>query len=106
MPSAGRPPTKRAKARPSSPVERTWIVYILECRDRSLYTGITNDMERRLAQHQAGAGAKYTAPRRPVRLRYTEPCDTKSAALTREAALKSLSRADKLVLIHGASAHR
>lgn len=101
MPSAGKRPAKRATARRSPPVERTWIVYILECRDRSLYTGITNDVERRLAQHQAGA--KYTAPRRPVRLRYTEDCDTKSAALKREAAIKALPRTGKVALITATS---
>lgn len=77
----------------------TWIVYIVECRDRSLYTGITNDLERRLVEHGKGTGAKYTKTRRPVRLRYTETHGTKSDALKREAAIKSLSRTDKLALI-------
>lgn len=76
-----------------------WIVYILECNDRSLYTGITNDLERRLDEHRNGRGAKYTKPRRPLRLRYTEELGSKGAALTREAAIKSLDRADKLALI-------
>ncbi len=75
-----------------------WIVYILECSDRSLYTGITNDLARRLDQHNRGAGAKYTKTRRPLRLRYTEELGTKSAALKREAAIKSLPRTGKLAL--------
>jgi putative endonuclease len=76
-----------------------WIVYILECSDTSLYTGITNDLERRLEEHRTGRGAKYTKHRSPLRVRYTEHRRTKSAALTREAAIKSLTRAEKLALI-------
>lgn len=76
-----------------------WIVYILECKDKSLYTGITNDLTRRLDQHNKGTGAKYTKTRRPVRLGYTEVHDTRSAALKREAAIKSLDRTNKLALI-------
>ncbi|MEC4890787.1 MAG: GIY-YIG nuclease family protein [Nitrospira sp.] len=90
-------------ARPHTPTDdpacRDWIVYILECKDRSLYTGITNDLERRLGEHGKGTGAKYTKTRRPVRLRYTEVHETKSAALKREAAIKSLTRTNKLALI-------
>ncbi|MEY4705193.1 MAG: hypothetical protein RL042_1395 [Nitrospirota bacterium] len=77
----------------------TWIVYILECSDHSLYTGITNDLERRLEEHRAGRGAKYTKRRSPLKVRYTECQNTKSAALKREAAIKSLARAEKLALI-------
>jgi putative endonuclease len=76
-----------------------WIVYILECSDSSLYTGITNEMERRLEEHRTGRGAKYTKQRRPLRVRYTEYHGTKSAALKREAAIKSLDRSEKLALI-------
>lgn len=76
-----------------------WIVYIVECSDGSLYTGITNDMERRLEEHNEGRGAKYTKHRGPVTVRYTEHQDRKGAALTREAAIKSLRREDKLALI-------
>ncbi len=76
-----------------------WLVYILECSDNSLYTGITNNMERRLEEHRTGRGAKYTKHRNPLRVRYTELRRTKSAALTREAAIKSLARSKKLVLI-------
>lgn len=77
----------------------TWIVYILECSDRSLYTGITNDLKRRVNEHGMGTGATYTKTRRPLRLRYTEDHPTKGAALTREAAIKSLPRSEKLALI-------
>ena len=76
-----------------------WIVYILECSDTSLYTGITNDLERRLEEHRTGRGAKYTKYRSPSRVRYTEYRSTKSAALTREAAIKALARSEKLALI-------
>jgi putative endonuclease len=76
-----------------------WVVYIVECADRSLYTGITNDLDQRMAAHRAGKGAKYTKHRRPLILRYTEALDSKGAALRREAAIKSLDRATKLTLI-------
>ena len=76
-----------------------WIIYILECADTSLYTGITNDLARRLEEHRAGRGAKYTKHRSPLRIRYIEHRSTKSAALTREAAIKSLTRSEKLALI-------
>ena len=76
-----------------------WTVYILECSDTSLYTGITIDLERRLEEHRTGRGAKYTKHRSPLKVRYTEHRRTKSAALTREAAIKSLVRSEKLALI-------
>ena len=76
-----------------------WIVYILECSDKSLYTGITNDLDRRLEEHRTGRGAKYTKYRNPLKVRYTESRRTKGAALTREATIKSLARAQKLALI-------
>ena len=77
----------------------TWIVYIVECSDGSLYTGITNDLARRVEEHGTGKGAKYTKHRGPVTVRYTEQQDSKGAALTREASIKSLRRGDKLALI-------
>jgi len=76
-----------------------WIVYILECKDKTLYTGITNHMESRLAKHAKGAGAKYTRGRGPLKVVYTETRRTKSSALKREAAIKSLRREQKLELI-------
>ena len=79
----------------------TWHVYILRCADGTLYTGITTDLERRVEEHNAGTGARYTAPRRPVELVYSERASDRSAAGRREAAIKKLSRADKLELIRG-----
>ena len=74
-------------------------VYILRCSDGTLYTGITDDVERRLKAHNSGKGAKYTRGRGPVELVYREEQPDKSAALKREAAIKKLSRAQKLLLI-------
>ncbi len=79
-----------------------YFVYLLCCADGTLYTGCTNDLERRLAAHNAGKGAKYTRSRRPVSLVYWEPLPDKSSALRRERAVKRLTRAQKLALI-GAS---
>jgi len=81
-----------ATARPS---RTRWLVYILRCRDCSLYTGITNNLPKRLKAHAAGKASKYTRSRLPVRLAYTEPQKSKSAALKREAAIKRLRRAEK-----------
>ena len=75
-----------------------WIVYILECSDKTLYTGITNDIENRLAKHTDGTGAKYTRGRAPYKVIYTELHNTKSGALKREAEIKSLGREQKLKL--------
>jgi putative endonuclease len=72
---------------------------MLRCRDKSLYTGITNDVPRRLAAHTAGKGGAYTRSRRPVRLVYQEPARDRSAALRREAALKRLSAVQKWALV-------
>ena len=73
--------------------------YILKCRDGSLYTGWTNDLERRIREHNAGKGAKYTKTRRPVTLAYFEKFDTKEEAMSREYAIKRLKRKDKLKLV-------
>lgn len=72
-----------------------WLVYMLRCRDGSLYTGITTDLDKRLRAHQAGKASRYTRSRLPVTLAFTEPQPTKSAALIREAAIKRLSRPQK-----------
>ena len=77
----------------------SWYVYILRCRDNTLYTGMTDDVDRRLEAHNAGKGAKYTRGRGPVTVVYQEQCDDRSAALKREHAIKALSRAQKLTLI-------
>jgi len=75
------------------------MVYLLRCGDGSLYTGITNDLARRLAAHRAGKASAYTRSRRPLRLVYREPARDRSAALRREAAIKRLTRQAKLELI-------
>lgn len=86
-------------------MEKQWILYILECRDGTLYTGITDDLNRRLKAHNDGKGAKYTRGRGPVRLLYREECADHGAALSRELAVKRMSREKKRELIrHGAEA--
>lgn len=76
-----------------------FAAYIVECADGTLYTGSTSDIEKRLREHNEGTGAKYTRGRGPVVLRYLEEAATRGAALSREAALKRLSRSAKLALI-------
>lgn len=76
-----------------------WFVYIVECRDGSLYTGITNDLDRRLQQHNDGTASRYTRSRRPVQMRYHEPQPSRSAALIRECAVKLLTPVQKRALI-------
>ena len=80
-------------------MEKTWIVYILRCKDDTLYTGITDDLARRMAAHNSGKGAKYTRGRGPVEVVYTEVLESYSAALKREAAIKRLKRQEKEQLI-------
>jgi putative endonuclease len=75
-----------------------WIVYLARCRDGTLYTGITTDPERRLAEHNAGSGAAYTRTRLPVVFVYWEAVSDRSSALRREHAIKELSRAGKEAL--------
>lgn len=76
-----------------------WYLYILQCGDGSLYTGITTDVEKRLEAHRSGKGAKYTRGRSPLELKYREACGTHSDALKRELEVKRLSREEKLALI-------
>lgn len=73
--------------------------YLLRCADGTLYCGWTNDLEKRVAAHNAGAGAKYTKARRPVKLAYYETFATKQEAMRREAEIKRLTRQEKLALI-------
>lgn len=73
--------------------------YIVECRDKSLYTGWTTDLKKRIDAHNAGKGAKYTKSRRPVKLVYSEKFETKAEAMKREYAIKHMSRSEKLKLI-------
>lgn len=86
-------------------MEKQWFVYILKCRDNTLYTGITDDLERRLAAHNSGKGAKYTRGRGPVTLMYSEKAESYSQALRREAAIKRLPRPQKQALIDSADFH-
>lgn len=76
----------------------SWVCYLLRCADGTLYCGVTNDLDKRLAAHNTGEGAKYTRGRTPLKLVYQEPCTDKSAALKREREIKALSRSRKLVL--------
>ena len=76
-----------------------WYVYIVRCRDGSLYTGATNDLEKRVTAHNTGRGARYTRSRRPVALVYSRAVRDRSRALSVEARLKQLTRAEKQRLI-------
>ena len=76
-----------------------WYVYIIYCSDQTLYTGISNDVQRRIEQHASERGAKYFRGRRPQKLVYLEGGHTRSSASRREAQIKSLSRKDKLRLL-------
>lgn len=80
-------------------MESIWYLYILRCRDGSLYTGITTDVEKRFEAHSSGKGAKYTRGRGPLELVYREECGDHSAALKRELEIKALPRAKKQELI-------
>ncbi len=75
-----------------------WVIYVLECADKSLYTGITTNLERRLAEHETGKGAKYTRGRGPFRLVYSETCSGRAEATRREAAIKLMAKAKKRLL--------
>ena len=79
-------------------MDKQWVVYILECKDGTLYTGITDRLQHRLAAHRAGKGAKYTKGRAPLMLRYLEDCPDHSSALKREIAIKRLSKNEKWAL--------
>ena len=92
--------TARTKKTPAASVS-VWSLYILECRDGSLYTGISNDIDRRFLAHQEGKASRYTRTRRPVVLVYREECGSRSQALSRECAVKSLSRKKKEKMIEG-----
>jgi putative endonuclease len=77
----------------------SWHVYIIECKDSKLYTGITNNLKRRINAHNSGNGGRFTKYRVPVKLVYSEECLTKQEALKREAQIKRLKRPQKLSLI-------
>lgn len=80
-------------------METRWHLYILRCKDGTLYTGITTDVEKRFDAHQSGKGAKYTRGRSPLELVYREACGTHSDALKRELEIKKLPREQKQALI-------
>ena len=77
----------------------TAYVYILRCSDGTLYTGWTNDLEKRLAAHNAGTASKYTRSKRPVEMLWHETCGSKTEALKRDAEIKKFSRSEKLKLV-------
>lgn len=81
--------------------EKQNFTYILQCSDGTLYTGWTNNLDKRLREHNEGQGAKYTRGRRPVKLVYTEAYDTKREAMQREWQIKKLTRKEKEALIQG-----
>ncbi len=83
---------------------RMYVVYLIECGDGSLYTGITTDLTRRFDEHRKSIGSRYTASKKAVRVAYSEPHPNRSSALKREARIKSWPRQKKLDLIqHGPS---
>ena len=77
-----------------------YYVYLLECADKSIYTGITNDLEHRLKQHRAGSASKYTRAKKALRIMYSEKHANRGAALQREAQIKHWPRQKKLDLIN------
>jgi predicted GIY-YIG superfamily endonuclease len=87
------------KDRRPQPTGETWFVYLLRCADGSLCTGVTKDVSRRCQQHNAGTASRYTRSRLPVELVYKERRTSRSLALKREAAIKAMSRLEKLALI-------
>ncbi|MFN0078051.1 MAG: GIY-YIG nuclease family protein [Prosthecobacter sp.] len=91
-------PKKKKPAAKAKPAKK-WCLYVLRCKDGTLYCGITNDLERRIAQHNAGKGARYTRGRGPVKLLRSWPQQSQSAALKAEFAFKRLTRRAKDVLL-------
>lgn len=96
---------KKLKKKKRAPKPRVvWHVYLLRCGDKSLYCGMTNELEARLKKHQAGKGARYTRSHLPVKLAYAEKVKNRSAALKREYAIKQLSRVEKERLVKSSPA--
>jgi predicted GIY-YIG superfamily endonuclease len=91
-------PKKDRKPRAGSSGEK-WFVYLVQCGDSSLYTSSTKDVKRRCQQHNAGTASRYTRSRCPVKLVYQEAHPSQSAALNREAAIKAMTRREKLAMI-------
>ena len=77
-----------------------WFVYIIKCEDASLYTGITNNLERRFFEHSHKKGGKYTSSHRPIKIIYHESCPDRSGALKRESQIKGWSRQKKIDILH------
>lgn len=92
-------PKKHRKPEARSSSDK-WCVYVVQCVDDSLYTGVTKDVKRRCQQHNAGTASRYTRSRRPMNLIYQEVHPSQSSALKREAAIKSMNRSEKLTMIH------
>lgn len=76
-----------------------WYVYMLECADGTLYTGVTTDLDRRFQEHRQGKGGNYTRSHKPMRLCYSEQASSRSTAQQREAAIKRMSREEKLRIV-------
>jgi len=77
----------------------TWFLYLIRCNDGALYTGISTDVDRRLAEHQSGKGAKYLRGKAPLTLAFQQEMGSRSSALIAEASIKKLSKADKELII-------
>ena len=90
--------SKRRKRR-----EKPWFLYILECNDKTFYTGVTNNLERRLKMHNAGRASRYTRTRTPVKLLYHEICKNRTQALICECAVKAFPKKRKAALAHSNS---
>lgn len=93
-------PTETDTVQTRLSAKNKWTLYIIECSDGTFYTGITNDLSRRLLQHNDGSASRYTRVRTPVKLLYQEECAGRSEALIKEAAIKALSRKEKESLIN------
>jgi putative endonuclease len=83
-----------------------YFVYLLECSDKTVYTGITTDVERRFLEHRNKKGGHYTSARRAKKILYVEECPDRSSALKREAAIKKMTRLRKLALVQAGRAER
>ncbi|WP_395742541.1 GIY-YIG nuclease family protein [Prosthecobacter sp.] len=93
------PKKKKRAAAKARPAKKKWVLYVLRCKDGTLYCGITNDLERRVALHNAGKGARYTRGRGPVSVVKSWPQKNQSAALRAEISFKKLSRSGKETLL-------
>ncbi len=79
----------------------SWMVYVLRCRNGQLYIGVTTDVDRRLAEHRAGIGGRFTRANRPLKIVYQEPYSSQAEATARESQIKRWSRPKKLALLAG-----